>query len=128
MSNEEEHIKELEISTFSKPILREMGVKAVFLVTFDIILGPIAYINKLTQEKSEYLDFLKSLAHLGEFYTGISHAQIDKVTTRTGEELIVGRAIRKVNKTEFIDVAVALVDYLEYQDEIVKMLKFAVRT
>ncbi|MCK5046401.1 MAG: hypothetical protein KAS22_07465 [Candidatus Heimdallarchaeota archaeon] len=128
MSNEEEHIKELEISTFSKPILREMGVKAVFLVTFDIILGPIAYINKLTQENSEYLEFLKSLAHLGEFYTGISHAQIDKVTTRTGEELIVGRAIRKVNKTEFIDVAVALVDYLEYQDEIVKMLKFAVRT
>jgi hypothetical protein len=31
MSNEEEHIKELEISTFSKPILREMGVKAIFL-------------------------------------------------------------------------------------------------
>ncbi len=128
MSAKEEHIKDLEISTFSKPILREMRVKAIFLVTFDIILGPIAYINKLTPEKSEYLEFLKSLAHLGEFYTGISHAQIDKVTTRTGEELIVGRAIRKVNETEFIDIAVALVESTEYQEEIVKMLKFAIRT
>ena len=128
MSNKEDFIKELEISTFSKPILQEMGVKAIFLVTFDIILGPIAYINKLTTEKIEYLEFLQDLAHLGEFYTGISHAQIDKVTTRSGEEMIVGRSTRKVNETELIDVAVALVESLEYQDEILKMLKFSVRT
>ncbi|MHA1213246.1 MAG: hypothetical protein ACTSSH_12405, partial [Candidatus Heimdallarchaeota archaeon] len=128
MSAEKEYIKELEISTFSKPILKELGVKAIFLVTFDIILGPIAYIHKLTSEKSEYLEFLKDLAHLGEFYTGISHAQIDKVTTRTGEEMIVGRSVRKVNEIELIDIAVALVESNEYQAEIVKMLKFAVRT
>ena len=128
MSTKEDFIKKLEISTFSKPILKELGVKAIFLVTFDIILGPIAYISKLTHEKSEYLEFLQNLAHLGEFYTGISHAQIDKVTTRTGEEMIVGRATRKVNETEFIDVAVALVESTEYHKEIVKLLKFAVRT
>ncbi|NHJ49717.1 MAG: hypothetical protein FK733_18140 [Asgard group archaeon] len=128
MASKKEFIKELEVSTFSKPILKEMGVKAIFLVTFDIILGPIAYINKLTNEKIEYLEFIEDLAHLGEFYTGISHAQIDKVTTRTGEEMIVGRATRKVNETSFIDVAVALVENLEYQEEILKMLKFAVRT
>lgn len=128
MSTRKEHIKELEISTFSKPILKELGVKAIFLVTFDIILGPIAYIHRLTNEKSEYLEFLKELAHLGEFYTGISHAQIDKVTTRTGEEMIIGRSTRKVNEMEFIDIAVALVESIEYQSEIVKMLKFAVRT
>ncbi|MHA1367595.1 MAG: hypothetical protein ACTSP5_14455, partial [Candidatus Heimdallarchaeota archaeon] len=92
MASKEEFIKPLEISTFSKPILKEMGVKAIFLVNFDIILGPIAYINKLTTEKIDYLEFLQDLAHLGEFYTGISHAQIDKVTTRTGEEMLVGRA------------------------------------
>ena len=128
MSSKEDFIKELEISTFSKPILQEMGVKAIFLVTFDIILGPIAYISKLTTEKIEYLEFLQDLAHLGEFYTGISHAQIDKVTTRTGEEMIVGRSTRKVNETELIDVTVALVESLEYQEEILKMLKFSVRT
>ncbi|NHJ05609.1 MAG: hypothetical protein EAX90_12355 [Candidatus Heimdallarchaeota archaeon] len=128
MSKMEDFIKELDISTFSKPILKEMGVKALFLVTFDIILGPIAYMNKLTTEKIEYLEFLQDLAHLGEFYTGISHAQIDKVTTRTGEEMIVGRATRKVNEIELIDVAVALVESLEYQEDILKMLKFAVRT
>ncbi len=128
MPMKEDFIKELEISTFSKPILKEMGIKAIFLVTFDIILGPITYINKLTPEKSEYLEFLENLAHLGEFYTGISHAQIDKVTTRTGEEMIVGRATRKVNETELIDIAVALVETTEYQNEIVKMLKFVVRT
>ena len=128
MSTKEDFIKELEISTFSKPILKKLGVKAIFLVTFDIILGPIAYIHKLTPEKSEYLEFLQNLAHLGEFYTGISHAQIDKVTTRTGEEMIVGRATRKVNETALIDVAVALVDSTQYHKEIVKMLKFAVRT
>ncbi len=128
MSNIEDFTKELEISTFSKPILKEMGIKSIFLVTFDIILGPIAYVNTLTPEKSEYLEFLENLAHLGEFYTGISHAQIDKVTTRTGEEMIVGRATRKVNEMELIDIAVAIVDSTEYQNEIVKMLKFVVRT
>ncbi|RLI63001.1 MAG: hypothetical protein DRO63_08925 [Candidatus Gerdarchaeota archaeon] len=124
----EEHYKELELSTFSKPILKEMGIKALFLVTFDIIIGPIAYICQLTPGKIEYLEFLKDLAHLGEFYTGISHGQIDKVTTRTGEELLVGRTIRKINETELIDVAVALVENTDYQAEIIKMLKFAVRT
>lgn len=128
MPMKEDFLKELEISTFSKPILKEMGVKAILLVTFDIILGPIAYINKLTPEKSEYLEFLQNLAHLGEFYTGISHAQIDKVTTRTGEELIVGRVTRKVNETELIDIAVALVESTDFHNEIVKLLKFAVRT
>jgi len=124
----EEHYKELELSTFSKPILKEMGIKALFLVIFDIIIGPIAYICKLTPAKIDYLEFLKDLAHLGEFYTGISHGQIDKVTTRSGEEMIVGRATRKINETELIDVAVALVDSTDYQEEITKMLKFAVRT
>jgi hypothetical protein len=128
MPPKKEFIKDLEISTFSKPILKEMGVKALLLLTFDIILGPIAYINKLTNEKIEYLDFLDDLARLGEFYTGIARAQIDKVTTRTKDELIVARATRKVNETEFIDLAVALVDDLEYQDEILKLVKFAVRT
>ncbi|NHJ85351.1 MAG: hypothetical protein FK734_07800 [Asgard group archaeon] len=128
MPKEDEFIQPLEISTFSKPILKEMGVDAIFLVTFDIILGPIAHINKLTTETIEYLEFLKDLAHLGEFYTGISHAQIDKVTTRTGEELIIGRSTRKVNEIELIDIAVALVSTTDYQNEIVKMLKFAVRT
>ncbi len=128
MSDKKEFIKDLEISTFAKPILKDMGVKAIFLLTFDIILGPIAYINKLTTEKSEYMEFLEDLAHLGEFYTGISHAQIDKVTTRTGEEMIVGRATRKVNEVELIDVAVAQVDSLEFQEEILKLLKFSVRT
>jgi hypothetical protein len=129
MASKEEFIKTLEISTFSKPILKEMGIKAIFLVNFDIILGPIAYINKLTSEKIAYLEFLQDLAHLGEFYTGISHAQIDKVTTRTGEEMLVGRATRKVNEIELIDIAVALVETTtEYQKEIIKMLKFAIRT
>lgn len=128
MASKEEFIKPLEISTFSKPILKEMGVKAILLVNFDIILGPIAYINKLTSEKIDYLEFLQDLAHLGEFYTGISHAQIDKVTTRTGEEMLVGRATRKINETELIDIAIALVETSEYQKEIIKMLKFAVRT
>ncbi|MFW9922921.1 MAG: hypothetical protein ACFFDW_06480 [Candidatus Thorarchaeota archaeon] len=128
MPSREDYIKKLEITTFSKPILREMGIKAIFLVTFDIILGPIAYLNKLTPERIEYLEFLEDLAHLGEFYTGISHAQIDKVTTRTGEEMIVSRATRKVNEVELIDIGVALVESLEYQEDIIKMLKFSVRT
>jgi hypothetical protein len=105
-----------------------MDVKAIFLVTFDIIVGPIAYINKLTPQKIEYLEFLENAAHLGEFYAGISHAQIEKVTTKTDDELIVGRAKRKVDETELIDVAVALVGNAQYQKEIAKMLNFAVRT
>jgi len=42
--------------------------------------------------------------------------------------MLVGRATRKVNEMELIDIAVALVDSTEYHNEIVKMLKFVVRT
>ncbi|MEA2070403.1 MAG: hypothetical protein U9O98_03850 [Asgard group archaeon] len=128
MSQKKDFIKPLELSTFSKPLLRKMGVKALLLVSFDIILGPIAYIANISREKSEYLEFLQNLAHLGEFYTGISHAQIEKVTTRTNEQMIVGRAIRKVDETKLIDIAVALIDKPDYEKELLKMLKFAVRT
>jgi hypothetical protein len=128
MIKKTEFIKDLGISTFSKPILRELGVEAIMLVTFDVVLGPIAYITRITNKNIEYLKFLEDIAHMGEFYTGISHAQIEKVTTITDEVMIIGRAKRKVNELETIDIAVAIVEKETYQKEIVKMLNFAVRT
>ncbi|MBD3191879.1 MAG: hypothetical protein GF308_14625 [Candidatus Heimdallarchaeota archaeon] len=128
MANKKEFIKPLELSTLVKPTLKQMGLDAILLVTFDIIIGPVAYVHKFRKKKSEYLDFLQDLSHLGEFYTGIAHAQIEKITTNTEEELLISRAVRKVNETELTDLAVAIVNDQTFQKEILKMLQFAVKT
>ena len=71
------YLKELIMPQKLVPKLRDLGVKSICLINFDIIEGPIAYLFEIVKDSSLITDFEQNQARLIEIYTGLSHTPID---------------------------------------------------
>ncbi len=78
MQNNEKYY-ELSISPFNIPFLRDLGIKTVALITFDIIYGPVCYIKELS--KTVFGNRLKKVDSLAEIYAGFARTDVDVITS-----------------------------------------------
>lgn len=84
----EEKYHELEISPFHVPFLRDLGIKVVSIIMFDIIYGPVCYMKELS--RSNFGDKLKDVSSLSEIYTGFARTNADVITS-LDERIVLGR-------------------------------------
>ena len=84
----EEKYHELEISPFHVPFLRDLGIKVVSIIMFDIIYGPVCYLKELS--RSNFGDKLKDVSSLSEIYTGFARTNADVITS-LDERIVLGR-------------------------------------
>jgi hypothetical protein len=87
ISTEEKYHK-LEISPFHVPFLRDLGIKVVSIIMFDIIYGPVCYLKELS--RSNFGDKLKDVSSLAEIYTGFARTNADVITS-LDERIVLGR-------------------------------------
>ena len=76
--SEVDKYKDLKISPFHVPFLRDLGIKTVSMVQFDIIFGPVCFIKELS--RSNFGDKLKDVSSLAEIYTGFARTNADVIT------------------------------------------------
>ena len=84
----EEKYHELEISPFHVPFLRDLGIKVVSVIMFDIIYGPVCFLKELS--RSNFGDKLKDVSSLSEIYTGFARTNADVITS-LDERIVLGR-------------------------------------
>lgn len=84
----EEKYHELEISPFHVPFLRDLGIKVVSIIMFDIIYGPVCFLKELS--RSNFGDKLKDVSSLSEIYTGFARTNADVITS-LDERIVLGR-------------------------------------
>ena len=87
------YLKELILPQKLVPKLRDLGVKSICLINFDIIEGPIAYVFEIVKDSSLLTDFEQNQARLIEIYTGLSHTPIDIL--KIGNERVVASRFEK---------------------------------
>lgn len=93
--------QELKISPFHVPFLRDLGIKTVSMVQFDIIFGPVCYIKELS--RSIFGEKLKDVSSLAEIYTGFARTNADVITSLE-ERVVIGRYITIQEEVEQIVV------------------------
>jgi len=84
----EEKYHDLEISPFHVPFLRDLGIKVVSIIMFDIIYGPVCYLKELS--RSNFGEKLKDVSSLAEIYTGFARTNADVITS-LDERIVLGR-------------------------------------
>ncbi|MCG3217333.1 MAG: hypothetical protein KAS63_11430, partial [Candidatus Heimdallarchaeota archaeon] len=84
----EEKYQELKLSPFHVPFLRDLGIKVVSIIMFDIIYGPICYLKELS--RSSFGEKLKDVSSLAEIYTGFARTNADVITSLE-ERIVIGR-------------------------------------
>ncbi|MCG3221010.1 MAG: hypothetical protein H7641_06480 [Candidatus Heimdallarchaeota archaeon] len=87
ISTEEKYHK-LEISPFHVPFLRDLGIKVISIIMFDIIYGPVCFLKELS--RSNFGDKLKDVSSLSEIYTGFARTNADVITS-LDERIVLGR-------------------------------------
>lgn len=95
---EESRYYELYISPFHIPFLRDLGIKAVAIIAFDIMYGPVAYINEFS--RSNFVSKLKNRDSLGEFYAGFARTGIDIITIMDEQIVVANYSIPVDEYTE----------------------------
>lgn len=111
MSEEDEWIKSLKIPGMALPALRDLRIQFVALIEFDIMLGPVVYINEL-RSGSSYIKKLRRYETLSEVYAGL--ARSPQHTVSTLEEDI--SVFRRNNDKEVDLVTVFLISCLPKSD------------
>ena len=53
--DKEDKFIDLKISPFQLPFLRDLGIKVVAMITFDLMYGPICYLRELSRSNFSYL-------------------------------------------------------------------------
>ena len=91
----------LDISPFHVPFLRDLGIKVVSMIVFDIIYGPVCYLKELS--RSNFGDKLKDVSSLSEVYTGFARTNADVITSLE-ERIVIGRYIVREEEVENIVV------------------------
>ncbi|MHA1303178.1 MAG: hypothetical protein ACTSPI_05700, partial [Candidatus Heimdallarchaeaceae archaeon] len=89
--------REMEISPFNIPFLRDLGIKVVSMITFDIIYGPICYLKQLSN--SAFGNRLKKVESLAEIYAGFARTDFDVITS-LDEKIVVSSYIEKTENSE----------------------------
>jgi len=88
--SEMDKIIDLKISPFHAPFLRDLGIKTVSMIAFDIIYGPVCHLKELS--RSTFGDKLKDVSSLAEIYTGFARTNADVITSLE-ERIVIGRYI-----------------------------------
>jgi hypothetical protein len=99
--SEVDKYKDLKISPFHVPFLRDLGIKTVSMIQFDIIFGPVCYIKELS--RSNFGDKLKDVSSLAEIYTGFARTNADVITSLE-ERVVIGRYVTIQEEVEQIVV------------------------
>lgn len=99
--SENEKYYSLDISPFHVPFLRDLGIKVVSMIVFDIIYGPVCYLKELS--RSNFGDKLKDVSSLSEVYTGFARTNADVITSLE-ERIVIGRYIVRDDDVENIVV------------------------
>ncbi|MHA1866220.1 MAG: hypothetical protein ACTSVB_03140 [Candidatus Heimdallarchaeaceae archaeon] len=93
----EDKYNELQVSPFNIPFLRDLGIKVVAIVNFDILFGPVCFLKELSS--SSFGKKLKKVDTLAELYTGFARTDIDVITT-LDEKVIVSSYTEKLETSE----------------------------
>lgn len=80
MSEEDEWIKVLRIPGMALPALRDLRIQFLALIEFDIMLGPVVFINEL-KSGSSYIKKLRQYETLSEVYAGLARSPQHTVST-----------------------------------------------
>ncbi|MHA1685003.1 MAG: hypothetical protein ACTSYD_01215 [Candidatus Heimdallarchaeaceae archaeon] len=96
--SEESRYYLLKISPFHLPFLRDLGIKAVAMITFDLMYGPVAYINELS--RSNFVLKLKDKSSLGELYAGFARTGIDIITIMDEQIVVANYTVSVDEETE----------------------------
>ncbi len=99
--SENDKYHEIEISPYHLPFLRDLGIKVVSMIVFDIIYGPVCYMKELS--RSNFGDKLKDVSSLSEVYTGFARTNADVITSLE-ERIVIGRYIVREDDVENIVV------------------------
>lgn len=99
--SENDKYHEIEISPYHLPFLRDLGIKVVSMIVFDIIYGPVCYMRELS--RSNFGDKLKDVSSLSEVYTGFARTNADVITSLE-ERIVIGRYIVREDDVENIVV------------------------
>ena len=92
-------IHDLKISPFHVPFLRDLGIKVVSMIVFDIIYGPVCHLKELS--RSNFGEKLKDVGSLSEIYTGFARTNADVITSLE-ERIVIGRYVSIVEEVENI--------------------------
>lgn len=95
MNQEKYH--ELNVSPFYMPFLRDLGIKVVAIIIFDLMYGPICYIKTLS--RSNYGSKLQEIDSLAEIYAGFARTSVD-VVTGMDEKIVLGRYVQMDKESE----------------------------
>lgn len=80
MSDEEEWVKTFKIPGMALPALRDLRIQFIALIEFDIMLGPVVFINEL-RSGSSYIKKLRQYETLSEVYAGLARSPQHTVST-----------------------------------------------
>ncbi|MHA1222687.1 MAG: hypothetical protein ACTSSG_05565 [Candidatus Heimdallarchaeaceae archaeon] len=83
------------------PFLRDLGIKVVSMIKFDLIYGPICYLRDLS--RSNFGEKLKDVSSLAEIYTGFARTNADVITS-LDERIVIGRYLSFENEVENITI------------------------
>jgi len=101
MISEMDKIVDLKISPFHVPFLRDLGIKVVSMIVFDIIYGPVCHLKDLS--RSNFGEKLKDVSSLAEIYTGFARTNADVITSLE-ERIVIGRYVSIIDDIENIVV------------------------
>lgn len=87
------YLKDLILPQKIVPKLRDLGVKSICLINFDIVEGPIAFLFKVIKDSYLITEFEQNQSRLIEIYTGLSHTPIDIL--KIGNERVVASRFDK---------------------------------
>lgn len=99
--DKEDKFIDLKISPFQLPFLRDLGIKVVAMITFDLMYGPICYLRELS--RSNFSLGLKEVGSLSEIYTGFARKNLDVVTS-LDERIVIGRYLSKEDDVENVTI------------------------
>ncbi|MCG3219382.1 MAG: hypothetical protein KAR35_10270 [Candidatus Heimdallarchaeota archaeon] len=72
----DEIIHDLDISPFSLPFLRDLSIRYVVAISFDLMLGPVAHIKEL-MGGNVFVERIKDPSFLSEVYAGVARTDIN---------------------------------------------------
>ncbi len=119
MSSQERY-DELHITAFHLPYLRDLGVKVVAVITFDLIYGPVCYLKELS--RSRFGQKLKTTESLSEIYTGFARTDLEVISS-FDEKIITSRYSRTYENYETITLTILVCVENINQERLLKFIK-----
>ena len=80
MDQDDEWVRELAIPGIALPGLRALRIQFIALIEFDLMLGPVVYINELNKGSS-YVEKLTNYQTLSEVYAGVARSPQHTLST-----------------------------------------------